>query len=389
MAGSSWLETRPTKGGGRRYRVRFRLGGREATRLYGGSFRTRAEALMRRRYIDGELAAGRMPVLDLVVAEAPQTPTLAEACETWRATRIDVTESTRTVHRVALGRALPLLGAKRVDEIDSDDVAALVQSLVAAGSKRGTIRKTITYLASVFEHEGVDPNPAQDRQRVRLPHEESEELEPPTADAIETVYGHLAPVYRLPMLWLDWSGARVSSVEKVLVGDYDEPRRRVRLRKAITKTRAALWVELPDVLAEEIETTLPPRLVAVGGEGRDPEAPLFRDVTADRLRPALARACRAAGVPVFSPHDLRHRRISVLHRQGRSWAEIARFVGQRKLSLTADTYTHDSMYSIRGWRTPCASIRATTSAGGADSIDFSASTSATSAVMAMFLLPSC
>jgi hypothetical protein len=29
-----------------------------------------------------------------------------------------------------------------------------------------------------------------------------------------------------------------------------------------------------------------------------------------------------------------------LHRQGRSWAEVARFVGQRKLSITADTYTH-------------------------------------------------
>jgi integrase len=43
---------------------------------------------------------------------------------------------------------------------------------------------------------------------------------------------------------------------------------------------------------------------------------------------------------VFSPHDLSHRRISLLHRQGRSWAEIARFVGQRKLSVTADTYTH-------------------------------------------------
>jgi integrase len=51
-------------------------------------------------------------------------------------------------------------------------------------------------------------------------------------------------------------------------------------------------------------------------------------------------ACRAAAVPVFSPHDLRHRRISLLHRQGRTWAEIGRLVGQRKLSLTADTYTH-------------------------------------------------
>jgi hypothetical protein len=39
-------------------------------------------------------------------------------------------------------------------------------------------------------------------------------------------------------------------------------------------------------------------------------------------------------------HARRHRRISLLHRQGRSWAEIARFVGQRKLSITADTYSH-------------------------------------------------
>ncbi len=45
-------------------------------------------------------------------------------------------------------------------------------------------------------------------------------------------------------------------------------------------------------------------------------------------------------MPIFSPHDLRHRRISLLHRQGRSWAEIGRFVGQRKLSITADTYSH-------------------------------------------------
>lgn len=95
-----------------------------------------------------------------------------------------------------------------------------------------------------------------------------------------------------------------------------------------------MWVELPDVLADAIESTLPPR------EDRDPEAQLLPGVGADRLRTSIARACRASGVPVFSPHDLRHRRISLLHRQGRSWAEIGRFVGQRKLSVTADTYTH-------------------------------------------------
>ena len=42
------------------------------------------------------------------------------------------------------------------------------------------------------------------------------------------------------------------------------------------------------------------------------------------------------GVPTFLPHDLRHRRISLLHRQGRSWAEIGAFVAQRSALVTSD-----------------------------------------------------
>jgi integrase len=55
-------------------------------------------------------------------------------------------------------------------------------------------------------------------------------------------------------------------------------------------------------------------------------------------RPYLRDGVRVTLLP--SPHDLRHRRISLLHSQWRSWAEIGRLVGQRKLSITADTYTH-------------------------------------------------
>ena len=51
-------------------------------------------------------------------------------------------------------------------------------------------------------------------------------------------------------------------------------------------------------------------------------------------------AAAALGIPTFSPHDLRHRRISLLHRQGRSWAEIGAFVGQRSARVTSDVYTH-------------------------------------------------
>jgi integrase len=331
---SSWITRRATKQGTTRYRVEFRVGGRESATRYGGSFKTKREADERKKWISGQLAAQQVPNIGALTVEPPRTTTVADAVARWRESRVDVTEGTRVLHRVALNRVLPVLGTVPVDKVSADDVARLVETLSAAGKKRETIRKSIKYLAAVLDYEGVTPNPCRDKQRIRLPHEEHEEINPPTAQHVETVFRTLAPAYRLPLLWLDWSGARVASVELVRVGDYDEPQRRIRLRASTTKTRQALWVELPDPLADAIEATLPPR------EDRDPDAPLFPGVTADRLRTAIGRACRASAIPMFSPHSMRHRRISLFHRQGRSWAEIAGFVGQRKLSITADTYTH-------------------------------------------------
>lgn len=185
----------------------------------------------------------------------------------------------------------------------------------------------------VLDHAGVDPNPARDKS-VRLPRGEEEELNPPTAEHVEAVYWRIPAKHRLALLFLDWSGARVSAIDQTLVGDYDEPRRRVRLRKQTTKTRRPLWVELHPALASELEATLPHRRF------RDPEMKLFADSGADALRTSIAKACKAEGIPPFSPHDLRHRRISLLHLRGVPWARIGEFVGQRSLSVTADTYTH-------------------------------------------------
>jgi integrase len=93
-------------------------------------------------------------------------------------------------------------------------------------------------------------------------------------------------------------------------------------------------VELHPTLADALEDTLGPR------EDRNPDARLFTGSGADALRTSIAKACKASGIPLWSPHDLRHRRISLLHLQGTPWARIGEFVGQRNLSVTANTYTH-------------------------------------------------
>src|SRR4029079_18377684 len=131
-----------------------------------------------------------------------------------------------------------------------------VAPLQADGTARETIRKTLGAGAMVLDHVGVKENPA---RGIKLPREEPEQINPPSAADVEKVHRCIPAKHRLALLWLDWSGARVSSIDHTLVGDYDESRRRVRLRAATTKTRRALWVELHPVLAEAIEAGLPHR----------------------------------------------------------------------------------------------------------------------------------
>jgi integrase len=75
-------------------------------------------------------------------------------------------------------------------------------------------------------------------------------------------------------------------------------------------------------------------------DDRHPDRRVFEQVTGDRLRTGLARACTAAGVPGFSPHDLRHRRVSLMHLAGVPWARIGEQVGHDDITTTSRVYTH-------------------------------------------------
>jgi integrase len=212
-------------------------------------------------------------------------------------------------------------------------VADLVGALHAAGLKKQTIRKSVSVLAMVLDHGGVNPNPARDRLTVRLPREERRELQPPTAEHVEAVVRLLPKRYRLPTLVLDATGMRIGELEALTWGDVDEPRERWRVSGNVAKTGRPRWVPVPHELFEAV-TQLVPR------EDRTAERRVFDGFGGDRFRTAMTRACTAAGVPAFSPHDLRHRRISLLHLGGMPWARIGELVGHDDLVTTARTYTH-------------------------------------------------
>jgi integrase len=330
---STWITRRRRSDGGTTFRVLFRLGGRESMPKHGGSFRTMREARIRRDWIAGELAAARVP--NLTLSSPSRERTLEAAAASWRTSRVDVAASTATTHRVNLRRIIPVLGDRAVASIEPTDVAALVARLHEGGLKRESIRKTLGTLAMVLDFAGRtgEHNPARDRLTVKLPREPREEPQPPTAEQVVAVHRVLPRAYRLPLLVLDATGMRVGELEALTWGDVDEARSRWRVSRAVAKTGRARWVTVPESLFSAV-------LELVPRDDRTPERRVFQGVTADRLRTAIARACTAAGVPAFSPHDLRHRRISLEHLRGQPWARIGELVGQRNLAVTANTYTH-------------------------------------------------
>jgi len=328
---SAWIVRRSRRDGGTTYRVLYRLGGRESTPKHGGSFRTMREATVRRNWLAGELAAMRVPDILLLDASAA-APTLASVAVTWLASRIDVAEGTMATYRVNLGRILARLGTSRIDGITAADVAELAGDLAAEGLARESIRKTLVTFSMVLDFGGVTPNPVRDKS-VKLPREVRPEINPPTAEHVLAVHQLLPSKYRLPLLVLDSTGMRVGELEQLTWGDIDEARGRWRVSQAISKTGRARWITLPEPLFRAVLDLVP-------RDDRAGPARVFLGVTADRFRTAIARACTAAGVPAFSPHDLRHRRISLLHLGGEPWARIGEHVGQRNLAVTANTYTH-------------------------------------------------
>jgi integrase len=157
-------------------------------------------------------------------------------------------------------------------------------------------------------------------------------VEPPSADQTAAIIAHTPPRWRLALRTLEQTGMRVGELRDLEWRDVDIAESRFRIRQGKTAT-ARRWVAVPDWLMTEISDTCPP-------DDRTPERRVFPGFTPDAAKNVIARACKAAGIPHFHPHDLRHRYASVKLREGIPVTDLAAQLGHSKKSMTLGTYSH-------------------------------------------------
>ena len=316
---------------GRRFIVRYRLGGRAYPIQHGGSFKTMKEARARRDLIGGEIAAGRNPAILLrSMTEAPMVRTFTDVYDAFTASRVDVRPATLENYRTHRIRLVALLGDRDPAELTWQDVQIVVTAL-SADLQPLSVRNYIGTFRQVLDFADLGVNVARDR-RVKLPRPFEAIPNPPSAADVAAIVENAPHKWRLAIRVLAETGLRVGELGQLEWGDIDFENLRLRVRAG--KTNAARrWVPVPERLMIAIGDTCPP-------DDRTATRRVFPGANKDTVGNAMRNACKTAGLASFSPHDLRHRFISVKLREGVPVTEIAAHVGHSRTSLTLDTYAH-------------------------------------------------
>ena len=328
MSPSGYIRRRRTKTRGTTWHVRYRLGGRGAREVHDSVWTTKTHAANRLAVVMDALSKGHIipPVGPVVPVEAR---TLRGLLEQYAADRHDVSDVQRRRYWHATN-ALGVLADRDPDTLRPADIRGWVTDL--AGRKApDTVRAYFGVMRAALDHAEVTPNPAR-HHTIRMPKARTDEVNPPSTREWMALRDTLPTRYRLAAMVLEGTGLRLEEAMRLTWGDVDLTGGR--LRVAGTKSRAARrWVPLEPLLQRAVEGSCPL-------EDRGPDRPVLVGVSGNGLRHAMYQAARLAGVPTYSPHDLRHRYISLLVASGCPLPIVRQTAGHTTSRMTLDVYSH-------------------------------------------------
>lgn len=329
MSPSCYVRTRVGKTG-TRFHVRYRLGGREAPERHDSTWDTKRLALDRKRLIEEAWARG-MPVPPVTPPEPAARLNMLAVLDDYIAARVDVGPARAKTYRQTR-KLLGHLETIEPEAVTPRDLREWIAGLVAANKARKTIEIHLGVVRAVLDHAELPVNPAR-HPSVKLPrgNRDDEQIAAPTTAEWAALLDQVTARHRAALVILEETGLRIGELRRATWGDVDLRLDRIRVRG--TKTAAAArWIPLTPRIRALLEASCPL-------EDRRHDRPLVT-VVEQTLRGAMDRACRDAGITHYSPHDLRHRYISLLVHAGTPIPIVKLVVGHTRGSVTLDTYAH-------------------------------------------------
>jgi integrase len=268
--------------------------------------------------------------------------------ETWLAARVVERQTMQGDLYIIKNHIRPHWAGFRLAAVTRMEVQSWVRKMSKAGTGPATIRRAYNLMSSVMlaaVDEGIlAETPC---RRIDLPATPPKMPEWFTREQFDAIVAELPPRHAVAAELMVWCGLRWGEMAGLLVGDVDWLRQRVRVtgsaeqsgaRKAYPKS-AKSRRELP--VPSDVLTMLAPL-----AEGRGPDARLFTSTrrpyppwSGANWRKVWDDAVKAAGVPAYGPHALRHTAASWLVQEGVPIYDVQAFLGHEN-AQTTQRYAH-------------------------------------------------
>jgi integrase len=242
---------------------------------------------------------------------------------------------------------LPRWSKVRLADVSHAEIQSWVTKLSRDRSP-ATVRKIHRVLALMLalavKDDRLVRNPA---EAINLPRVVTAERMYLTHEQVHQL-AHACGEYRLPTLFLAYTGVRFGEMAALRVGRVDFLRRRALIAESVTLVRGAQTWGTPKG-HERREVPIPRFLLSelaghVTGRGRDdlvfpgPRGGALR--AQGYQRAALTAAAGTVGLPGLHPHALRHTAASLAIASGADVKVVQQMLGHKSATMTLDLYGH-------------------------------------------------
>ncbi|WP_424951005.1 tyrosine-type recombinase/integrase [Deinococcus sp.] len=307
-----------------------------------------------------EAEAGRRPLtLALTVSQM-----VTEYMEAKRARWADRTAwNNQALYRRHI---LPHLGAKRAAGLQPKDLRAYFEALQAGGLGDSGQRQIHVLLSGAYKRAVGDgllkDNPASYGRPVKAARQAARVKAFTPEELGQFITAALEDRWALPLVFLGLTGMRIGEALALTWEDYrEDPKVKGAYFVSVSKTRSefegkaytgapktAKGVRNVPLSADAVAIVEDMRrrvLLEAGSHGNGVSPYIFPSVDGrymrqDTARAVMRRTCEAAGVPLLSPHALRHSVASYYLGEGRDAVTVAALLGHAQASTTLNIYAH-------------------------------------------------
>jgi integrase len=278
--------------------------------------------------------------------------TLAVCAEEWLAGRLG-RPSTLARDRGYVERYLvnDRIGSTPIGRVDPARIRKWVAELLGRELAPATVAKAGQILGSVLDQAVADRRiPSNPARLVKWPKAEPLDLVVLSPVEIETLAAAIDPRYRLLVLLGCYAGLRAGELCALRAGDVDPLRRSIKVTRTLVEVSGHLHEGPPKTKAGRRSVPIPGWLADELGlalDGMLPDDLVFEAPGRDgpiRLASWRTRywrdATKAAGIPCFRIHDMRHTAVSLWIAAGYDARQIATWAGHSSVVSVFDRYGH-------------------------------------------------